>query len=128
MSVVYSLREVKDVDPVVVSSVRVQVISGMAVLASGIIFPPAIPFTGPIGSTLISEGICDIAIEVINSGKTTFDKKAYITGKVISYGISIATLGLSAITSSVSIMNKSIDACRKMAEWLRSCTYLRGAC
>lgn len=128
MRVVYSLREVHDASKEVILGAQIQIGSGIAVLLSGIAFPPAIPFTGPIAGALISEGICDIAIELISQGNSGFDKAAYIKGKVISYGISLVTMGVGAIMSSVSIMNKAISACRKMAEWLRACKYLKSAC
>lgn len=62
MSVVYSLREVHDASKEVITGAKIWIGSGIIVLGAGICFPPAIPFTGPFGGSLISEGMTDIAM------------------------------------------------------------------
>ncbi len=124
----YSLRTVHDVCSEVVQGAQVQIAGGLALLATGAVFPPALPVTGAIGGTMITEGLCDIAIELISKGNGQFDKSAYIKGKVISYGTSLLTMGISALLQCPKILNAAKKACRGISETLRKCKYLKDTC
>ncbi len=125
----YALREVHDVCPEIVKGAQIQIGGGIALLATGFCFPPALLITSSIGGTMITEGLCDIAIELINkNGDSEFNKGAYIKGKVISYGLSILTMGISAAMQCPKILNAAKKACRWISETLRKCPLLKGAC
>ncbi|XP_055523905.1 uncharacterized protein LOC129717778 [Wyeomyia smithii] len=122
----YSLRVVHDVSPEIVTAAQLQIAGGLILIASGVLFPPALPVTSSIGGTLITEGLCDIAIELISDGK--FNRAAYIKGKVISYGTSLVTMGINAALQCPKILNAAKKACRWLSETLRSCPYFCKAC
>jgi hypothetical protein len=125
----YALREVHDVCPEVATGAQVQIGEGIALLATGFCFPPALPVTSAIGGTMITEGLCDIAIELINKNSDgTFNKEAYIKGKVISYGVSILTMGISAAMQCSKILNTAKKACRWVSDTLRKCPFLESTC
>jgi hypothetical protein len=125
----YALREVHDVCPEIVKGAQIQIGGGIALLATGFCFPPALPVTSAIGGTMITEGLCDIAIELINkNGDGKFNKDAYVKGKVISYGLSILTMGISAAMQCPKILNAAKKACRWISETLRKCPFLKDAC
>ncbi len=67
---------------------------------------------------MITEGICDVAIELINKNSDgKFHKEAYIKGKVISYGVSILTMGISAAMQCPKILiqqKKHVGGYRKL--------------
>lgn len=125
---IYGLREVHDVPEEIIRSAQAQISAGIATLAAAVLFPPSLPITAPSAATLISEGICDIVIELISKGNAGFDAAAYIKGKVISYGISVATMGISAIATSVKILNQAIKACKGLASLLRKSPYFQKVC
>ncbi|WP_341760877.1 DnaJ domain-containing protein [Candidatus Tisiphia endosymbiont of Thecophora atra] len=116
LNAIYSTREVHDVPDNVITRVQAQIVSGLAALAAGLVFPPLLIVTGSAAGVLISEGICDIVMELISSGETEFNEAEYIKGKLISYGISIATMGIGAVASSMKILNNSIKACRGLSK------------
>ncbi|XP_053695325.1 uncharacterized protein LOC128742863 [Sabethes cyaneus] len=125
----YSIREVHDVSPQIVRAAQIQIGGGLALIASGVLFPPALPVTCSIGGTMITEGLCDIAIELINKfSNGTFNTAAYIKGKVISYGISLLTMGINAALQCPKILNAAKKACRWISETLRRCPFFCGAC
>jgi hypothetical protein len=125
----YALREVHDVCQEIVTGAQIQIGGGIALLATGFCFPPALPVTSAIGGTMITEGLCDVAIELINKNSNgTFNKEAYIKGKVISYGVSILTMGISAAMQCPKILNTAKKACRWVSETLRKCPFLESAC
>ncbi|BES99166.1 SecA DEAD-like domain [Nesidiocoris tenuis] len=125
----YALREVHDVCPDIARAAQIQIGGGIALLVSGMCFPPAMPVTSAIGGTMITEGITDIAIELINRNSDgKFDKGAYIKGKVISYGISLLTMGINAALQCPKILEKAKKACRWLSNTLRKCPVFKGAC
>ncbi|MDR3291723.1 MAG: hypothetical protein LBT10_06205, partial [Methanobrevibacter sp.] len=125
----YALREVHDVCPEIAKGAQIQIGGGIALIAAGICFPPALPVTSAIGGTMITEGICDVAIELINKNSDgKFHKEAYIKGKVISYGVSILTMGINAAMQCPKILNAAKKACRWVSETLRKCPFLKGTC
>jgi len=125
----YALREVHDVCPEIVRGAQIQIVGGIALLATGFCFPPALPVTSAIGGTMITEGLCDIAIELINKNSDgKFNKDAYVKGKIISYGLSILTMGISAAMQCPKILNAAKKACRWISETLRKCPFLKDAC
>ncbi len=125
----YVLREVHDVCPEIAKGAQIQIGGGIALIATGFCFPPALPVTSAIGGTMITEGICDVAIELINKNSDgKFHKEAYIKGKVISYGVSILTMGISAAMQCPKILNTAKKACRWISETLRKCPFLQTAC
>ena len=115
----YALREVHDVCPEIAKGAQIQIGGGIALIATGFCFPPALPVTSAIGGTMITEGVCDVAIELINKNSDgKFHKEAYIKGKVISYGVSILTMGISAAMQCPKILNtakkKHVGGYRKL--------------
>lgn len=128
LQVTYSLKNVYDVSPETIIGVQAQIATGLVALGVAIAFPWFAPILGPAAGTLISEGLCDLAFDLLSQGNTKFDLKAYLKGKAISYAVSIASFGLSAIASSMKIMNKAIGICRKMAKWLKESKYCKWLC
>ncbi len=63
---VYALKSVHDVSETTIRGSQIQIGLGIAAIAAGIAFPPLAPILGPAGGTLISEGICDIALELLS--------------------------------------------------------------
>ncbi|MDN3030001.1 MAG: hypothetical protein QMO91_01325 [Candidatus Tisiphia sp.] len=125
----YVLREVHDICPEIATGVQVQIGGGIALIATGFCFPPALPVASAIGGTMITEGICDVAIELINKNSDgQFNKDAYIKGKVISYGVSLVTMGISAAMQCPKILNAAKKACRWVSETLRKCPFLESVC
>lgn len=125
----YVLKEVHDICPEIAKAAKVQIGGGIALLAAGCCFPPALPVTSAIGSTMISEGISDIAIELINTNSDgKFNKEAYIKGKVISYCMSILTMGIKAALECPRILNAAKKACRWISITLRKCPFFKTAC
>lgn len=108
-----------DVSQETIKASQIQIGLGIAAIGAAIVFPPLAPILGPASGVLISEGICDIAFELLSQGNSQFDRKQYLKSKVISYAISIASFGLVAIASSLKIMTKAISISRKMVKWLR---------
>ncbi|XP_071447412.1 uncharacterized protein [Hetaerina americana] len=129
MNTTYALREVHDICREIVNAARIQIGGGIALIATGICFPPALPVLSSIGGTMIIEGLCDLATELMNqNGDGKLNKKAYIKGKVISYGISLLTLGISAMLQCPKILNAAKNACRWVSATLRKCPYLIDVC
>ncbi|XP_058825669.1 uncharacterized protein LOC131685754 [Topomyia yanbarensis] len=125
----YALRVVLDARPEIVTAAQIQIGGGLALFASGCLFPPALPITSAIAGTMITEGLCDIAIElIVTHGDKTFNKEAYIKGKVVSYGIALLTLGINAALQCPKILAKAKNACRWISQTLRKCPYLCRAC
>lgn len=125
---IYALREVHDAHHEVIIGAQVMIGSGVAALGAGIMNPLILPIMGPIAGALISEGICDIVIELLSRGHTGFDWEPYIKGKCISFGIALATAGISAIAMSTKVLNEASKACKGLASLLRKCPYLRLVC
>lgn len=117
-----------DVSKDIISGSRIQIVLGIAALGSALAVPLLAPILCPAAEILITEGICDIAFDLLSQGNFQFDRKQYLKGKAISYAISLATFGLSAIASSLKIMNKAINICRRMAKALKECERLRSVC
>ena len=124
----YALKEVHDVPDEVIHRAQGQILGGLAALSSGIVFPPALPVLGPVAGVLISEGVCDIVMELISQGDTAFDEQEYAKGKAISYGISIATMGIAAIATCTKILNKAIKACRELVSVLKTSSIMKDIC
>ena len=120
MSSVIQLKEIHDVPGEVITNSQWQIGGGLAALAITIPFPFLLPINGPIAGALIGEGITDIIMALIDQGQTEFDKKDYNKGKIISYAISIVTMGIGAIVSSTKILTKAMNACKNLASKLRA--------
>lgn len=101
---------------------------GLAALAAGLAFPPILPAMGPIAGTLISEGISDIVLELISQGDSEFSEREFAKGKLISYGISVATMGIGAIASSIKILNQAVKACRGLSKALHNSKFMKAIC
>ncbi|MDD9337856.1 MAG: hypothetical protein PV337_05505 [Rickettsiaceae bacterium] len=119
-SSVYQLRKIHDVHEEVITGAQIQIGGAFALLASAAVFPVLLPVNGPLAGAMISEGITDIITALIQQGQSAFNAKDYTKGKVISYGITILTMGIGAIMSSTKILNKAMNACRSLATKLRS--------
>lgn len=121
----YVLSEVHDVPDETLHGAYAQIGAGLALLAAGLLFPPAMPFVAPGAAILISEGITDIVIELIRKGEEGFDAREYIEGKLISYGISILTLGFGAIASCIKVLNKAIQSVRALTTILKNSKHFK---
>lgn len=121
---IYALREVHDVPMNITHTARVQIIIGLSLIAKGAAVPACSFIVFPLGNTLIAEGVCDIVIELISKGNAAFGAWAFVKGKIISYGITGVTMGLSAILNSTRMLNFAIKTCKRIATFLRSCPYL----
>lgn len=122
---IYSLREVFDVAPEIIMGAQIQIGLGLAALAAGIAFPPALPICAPLAGTLISEGISDIVVELVSKGETDYSWKEHLKSKCISFGISIVTMGISAIATSVKILNQAAKLCRGMSKVFAKSQFMR---
>lgn len=122
------LSRIHDVPNEVIVNAQLQIAGGLAALALCIPFPILLPVNGPIAGALIGEGITDIVMALVDQGASAFDRDDYIKSKIISYGISVITMGISAIMSSVKILNKALSLCRRLASKLRASTKLKSAC
>ncbi|VEN35390.1 unnamed protein product [Callosobruchus maculatus] len=128
-NITYSLRAVQDVCPEIVANARTQIIGGITLFASGCCFPPALPVTSALSGTMITEGICDVAFELINMNcEEKFNRAAYVKGKVISYGVTLLTMGIKAALQCPKILNAAKKACRWLSRALRRCPYLKKVC
>lgn len=119
MDSVYLVRKIHDVPKQVITGAQIQIGSGFSLLASAAAFPFLLPVNAPLGGALISEGITDIITSLIHQGQSGFDKRDYIKGKVISYGISILAMGINVMLSSSQILTKAMNASRSLATKLR---------
>lgn len=121
----YSLKKVNDVPEIKLNRAIAQIAGGIGALAIGIAFPPAMLVCGPCAACLISEGVCDIVLELISNGEEEYSEKEYAKTKITSYGISIATMGLGAIASSIKILNKASKACQAISVALQKSPFLK---
>ncbi|BFD45684.1 MAG: hypothetical protein DMENIID0002_03300 [Rickettsia endosymbiont of Sergentomyia squamirostris] len=128
LDAICALKEVHDAHPEVISRAQGQIAGGFASLAIGFAFPPALSVCGPIAGTLISEGICDIVMELISKGDSEFSEAEYAKGKVISYGISIAIMGINAIATSMKVLSEASKACKALSEILRKSPFMKTIC
>jgi len=128
MGCIYGLKEIHDVSEETIESAQAQILSGIALQATCLLFPPALAVCGPISGTLISEGISDIITALMNQGVQEFNKKDYKKSKIISYGIALVTMGIGAIMSSTKILSKVMNTCRNLASKLRSCKRFKTVC
>ena len=62
------LKEVHDVPNEVVTNSQWQIAGGLAALAITIVYPFLLPVNGPIAGALISEGITDIIMALVDQG------------------------------------------------------------
>ncbi|KAL1489919.1 hypothetical protein ABEB36_013845 [Hypothenemus hampei] len=120
MSSIYQLRKIHDVHKEVISRAQIQIGGAFALLASAAVYPVLLPVNGQLAGAMMSEGITDIIIALIQQGQSAFNEKDYVKGKVISYGISVVTMGIDALMSSTKILNKAMNACRSLAAKLRA--------
>jgi hypothetical protein len=120
LETIYALREVHDVPKELIVRAQGQIGGGLALLAMGVAFPPSVPAMGPIAGILISEGICDIVIELISCGNSDFNEAAYVKGKCISYGTALATMGIEAIVKSTKMPDQVIKACKGLSNMLKN--------
>lgn len=121
----YVLSEVHDVPDETLYGAYAQIGAGLAMLVGGLLFPLAMPFVAPGAGVLISEGITDIVIELISKGEEGFNAREYIKGKLISYGISILTLGFGAIASCIKMLNKAIQSFRALTTILKNSKHFK---
>jgi len=121
----YSVKKVYDVPTIVLNRAIAQILGGVAALAIGLAFPPALVCLAPIAGCLISEGVSDIVLELISQGEDEYSEKEYVKSKITSYGISIATMGLSAIASSIKILNKASKVCQAMSAAFQRSPFLK---
>ncbi|KAG5679169.1 hypothetical protein PVAND_008759 [Polypedilum vanderplanki] len=128
LGVVYSLQEVYDAHPAVIAAAQAQILSGLAALGIGLAFPPSLSIMGRIAGALISEGISDIVIELITKMGTEYNVVNHIKEKAISYGIAIATAGLSTIVTCTKILSKAVYILRNVASVLRKCPIMKTLC
>lgn len=128
LDAICALKEVHDVPDKVVHRAQGQIAGGLASLAVGIAFPPALWICGPAAGALISEGICDIVMELISQGDAEFSETEYAKGKAISYGISIATWGIGAIATSMKILSAASKACKGLSEALSKSKFMETIC
>lgn len=124
LNINYNMRETHDVSKNVMIGAKSQIIGGLAFCAC--------PLTIPIGTTMISEGISDIATELIH-GTENFSWDAYVKGKVNSYRtaliIGVVTWGFGAIMRCKTIFEKAEKVLRSLAKFLRSVEGpLKGVC
>lgn len=131
-NIVYSLKEIHDLNQKLVALALIQIGGGIALITSGLLFPAALPVTSSIGGTMISEGLCDIAIELIlqrDQGQWNSEIQiAYIKGKVISYGIALVTLGITTALQCPKILKAAKNACQWISGTLRKSPYFTKAC
>ncbi|CAF1011247.1 unnamed protein product [Brachionus calyciflorus] len=122
---IYYLRTVYDVEPKIIERAQIQIGSGLAVLAIGLVFPPALVVCGPVAGALISEGVCDIVMELISQGDSEFNEKEYAKSKIISYGISVATMGISAVASCLKLLSKASKVCASISNAFRNSPFMK---
>lgn len=120
MGSIIELKEVHDVPATITQSAQEQIKFGTLLFASAVPFPFLAPALLPIASLLITEGISDIITSLIDQGESAFKKSDYVKGKLISYGISLATMGIGALINTTKFLNKAIKICKSFADKLRS--------
>lgn len=122
-STTYVLKEVHDLDVRLTRCALGQISGGLVMLGVSIVNPLLMP----IASTMITEGICDIATEIL-FGTGKFEWASYLKGKAISYGIAVVTVGINFAKQCPKILNKAKEACRWFAGALRKSPYLQTLC
>lgn len=115
LDTIYALREVPDASPEIIALAQVQIAGGIGLLVA---FPPAAIITTSIASTMISEEITDIAMELILKGQPGLNW-AYAKAKAISYGISLITGGIAKLAQCAKVMKAAINACKSLSEVLK---------
>lgn len=124
LDTIYALREVPDASPEIIALAQGQIAGGIALLSA---FPPAAIITTSIASTMISEGITDIAMELILKGQPGLNW-AYAKAKAISYGISIITGCIAKLAQWEKVMKASIKACKSISNVLKKSPVMTKLC
>ncbi|VEN56915.1 unnamed protein product [Callosobruchus maculatus] len=128
-NIIYGLREVQDVPSDIIKGAQIQIGTGIGVFVTGCCFPPAFPVVTPIAGMMIGEGVCDVIVELIRRGNgDDFNLKAYVKGKVISYALSLFTLGCNIVLQCPKILNAAKNACSWLSATLRKCPYFKAVC
>lgn len=100
-----------------------QIGSGLALLAAAMavsfFIPGVLAAIGPVAGLLISEGVCDLVLEIVLPKDAEFNKKEFWTAKGISYGVGLATMGIGAILKAPRVLNYAIAKLQKYAAKLR---------
>lgn len=132
LDTMYILKEVHDVPDKVVTRAQAQIGGGIAALATAatlsIICPPASVALTTAGGALISEGVCDIVMELISQGDAEFNEKEYAKAKAISYGITLATMGIGALIQCQKFITSAINACKSISGWLKNSPFMKDLC
>lgn len=110
----YQLRTLSGISPGVRAMAYAQISIGASMLPYIAAFPIASPVLQAAASIAISEGVSDLVMELITDREQSLDVKdtEYWSGKAISYGIGLVTLGLGAIAS---IFRKAANLCQRLA-------------
>ena len=69
------MRKVYDVSQETIRGSQIQIALGIAAIGLAIAFVPLAPILTPAAGALISEGICDIAFELLSQGNSQFNLK-----------------------------------------------------
>jgi hypothetical protein len=126
LDTIYKLETVNDPSDEVIASAQGQIAAGLALIGAGTVFPIVAPVSVSVGVTLITEGIIDVLMEILDFyGKSTFNLVDYIKGKAISYGISLATFGVGKILQTQKVVNWAIKASKGLSKILRKCPVLK---
>jgi hypothetical protein len=126
LDTIYRLDTVNDPSTEVIASAQGQIAGGFTLLGVGLFFPITCPLSVPIGNIMMTEGVTDILLEILDyTGKSIFNIKDYLKGKLISYGTSLATLGISQIFQLEKVANFAIKTTKSLSAVLRKCPVLK---
>lgn len=125
---IYSIGKVPDVEPSIIQAAQGQIAGGLTLLAAAAVFPPLLIVNGPAAGALISEGICDIVMELIKFKGEEFNHTEYTKSKLISYGISLGTMGIGPLIMAMKTLSKSLKLCQKMSGALRKTPFMKNIC
>lgn len=125
---IYSVSKVPDVEPLIIEAAQGQIAAGLTLLAAAAAFPPLLIVNGPAAGALISEGVCDIVMELIKFEGEEFNHTEYTKSKLISYGISLGTMGIGPLITATKTLSKSIKLCQKISGAFRKTPFMKNIC